>query len=93
MNSWFLTREEVKGKCRPSEGPEMPCFIILASDGLWDVFSNQEAVEMVESVIRRYGSDNWREKGGFQEAAEMLTQTAYVKGSTDNIGVCVVAIT
>ena len=75
----------------------MPCFIILASDGLWDVMNNQEAVDLVEQVIQKYDSVNeigWEEHGGaFQEAAEVLTQEAYVRGSTDNIGVCVVAIT
>lgn len=30
--------------------------------------------------------------GRFQEAAERLAVEAYVRGSTDNIGVCVVAV-
>lgn len=53
-----------------------------------DVMTNQEAVEMVEEAINA-------DKGGsaFQVAAEWLTQEAYVRGSLDNIGVCVVAIT
>jgi protein phosphatase 1L len=69
----------------------MPCFIILASDGLWDVFTNQEAVDLVTSVLQKYGPQTWKE-GGFQEAAKVLTQEAFVRGSGDNIGVCVVAI-
>ena len=32
------------------------------------------------------------EDGRFQEAAERLAVEAYVRGSTDNIGVCVVAV-
>ncbi len=86
-----MTKHEAKERCGHADDPDFPCFIILASDGLWDEISNEEAVAMVEIVIRRYGN-NWRE-GGFQEAAEILTQEAYVRGSTDNIGVCVVAIT
>ncbi len=102
-----MTKTEVRDKCRTAEsdtidegdksGSEMPCYIILASDGLWDVLSNQEAVDLVEQIIQKYhpskGQQGWEESGGaFQEAAEVLTQEAYIRGSTDNIGVCVVAI-
>jgi protein phosphatase 1L len=86
-----VTKEEAFkqcGKVQSAEEEVLPCFIILASDGLWDVMSNQEAVDLAWQVMK--GS-----KGGtaFQEAAEVLTQEAYVRGSSDNIGVCVVAIT
>ena len=101
-----LTKKEVYDKCRKqpdeivneesvnkvpniSSNHNHPCFIILASDGLWDVMSNQEAVDMVVHVI---GTNN-ESSTGFQEAAELLTHEAYVRGSSDNIGVCVVAIT
>jgi len=97
----------------------IPCFAILASDGLWDVMSNQEAVDMVLDIILRHNEahastfqpghttrevvlassyddiddDNDEGNGGpFQESAERLAVEAYVRGSTDNIGVCVVAI-
>lgn len=106
-----LTRSEVLQQCRPSTistsslddshntEAEFPCFVVLASDGLWDVISNQESIDMVVEVIRHYISpenSTFRlEEGGgaFQEAAQRLTQEAYVRGSTDNIGVCVVALT
>lgn len=92
-----FTRDEVNIKCQPgvtggSNEEIMPCFIILASDGLWDVMTNQEAVTLVTITVRKYQA-NWRDEGAFQEAAEILTQEAWVRGSTDNIGVCVVAIT
>ena len=94
-----MTKDEVNEKCHSSSMDDsvsadydMPCFIILASDGLWDVISNQEAVELVALTVQRYGQ-HWKDTGAFQEAAEILTQEAYVRGSTDNIGVCVVAIT
>jgi len=73
----------------------VPCFIVLASDGLWDVVSNQEAVDMVAQVVEAHDNRHgirWEDGGAFQEAAEVLTQEAYVRGSTDNIGVCVIAI-
>jgi serine/threonine protein phosphatase PrpC len=68
---------------------------VLASDGLWDVLSNQEAVDMVTQAVRAHDSRHgigWESGGAFQEAAETLTQEAYVRGSTDNIGVCIIAI-
>ncbi len=101
------TRKEVLQHCRPSslspngsynrKTEEFPCFVVVASDGLWDVISNQEVIDMVVDVIRHYyvpGNTLRLEEGGgaFQEAAQRLTQEAYVRGSTDNIGVCVVAI-
>jgi protein phosphatase 1L len=52
-------------------------FLVLASDGLWDVVSNQDAVTMVQNIQDA------------QEAAKRLTDEAYKKGSADNI-TCVV---
>ena len=57
--------------------------------------SNQEAVDRVASVIESYDATDgvsWNNGGAFQEAAEVLAIDAYVRGSTDNIGVCVVAV-
>ncbi|KAJ4753000.1 Protein phosphatase 2C family protein [Rhynchospora pubera] len=53
-------------------------FIIIASDGLWDTLSNQEAVEIVKSR-----EDNMK------EAALLLVKHAFDYGSYDNI-TCVV---
>ncbi|XP_057858298.1 probable protein phosphatase 2C 59 [Cryptomeria japonica] len=52
-------------------------FLILASDGLWDVVSNQDAVAMIQSIEDP------------EYAAKRLTEEAYRKGSADNI-TCVV---
>lgn len=114
-------------------------FLVLASDGLWDVVSSQEAIDMVKEVMmgattsaydhassaaagrekgtsmvnsavtEGNGGDDGGHGGGrperrrvrrsygiygpgqaFQVAATALTHEAYVRGSTDNIGVCVV---
>jgi len=72
-----------------------PCFLIIASDGLWDTMSNQETVDIVAQVVSESvvgNSSSWRETSSMQQAAEALTHEAFVRGSTDNIGVCIIAI-
>jgi protein phosphatase 1L len=53
-------------------------FLVLASDGLWDVVSNENAVEIVANTLNA-------EKGDAVEAANKLTKEAYNRGSADNI--------
>ncbi|KAK1417674.1 hypothetical protein QVD17_26808 [Tagetes erecta] len=53
-------------------------FLILASDGLWDVVSNEEAVAMVKPIQCP------------EDAAKTLMQEASKRGSADNITVVVV---
>lgn len=67
----------------------------LIADGLWDVMSNQEVSDMVVQVMMSFDPSrgiSWEDGGAYQEAAQTLTQEAYVRGSSDNIGVCVVAV-
>jgi protein phosphatase 2C len=64
-----------------AEGDEC---LILASDGLWDVVSNETACEVARACLRR-GRERW-----CAEAAAMLTKLALTKSSTDNISVVVV---
>ncbi|XP_051186782.1 probable protein phosphatase 2C 68 [Lolium perenne] len=64
-----------------SDGDEC---LILASDGLWDVVSNETACEVAAACLRR-GRDRW-----CAEAAAMLTKLALTKNSSDNISVVVV---
>eukprot|EP00271_Cylindrocystis_brebissonii_P011157 TRINITY_DN27_c0_g1_i1.p1 TRINITY_DN27_c0_g1~~TRINITY_DN27_c0_g1_i1.p1 ORF type:complete len:284 (+),score=56.38 TRINITY_DN27_c0_g1_i1:255-1106(+) len=52
-------------------------FLVLASDGLWDVVKDQDAVSMVHSQLDA------------EAAAKRLTEEAFKRGSTDNI-TCVV---
>eukprot|EP00898_Chlorokybus_atmophyticus_P004723 jgi/Chlat1/5251/Chrsp33S08963 len=52
-------------------------FLLLATDGLWDVISNQEAVNLVRDIQSP------------EEAAKRLVDEAYRRGSADNI-TCVV---
>ncbi|GMN45590.1 hypothetical protein TIFTF001_014779 [Ficus carica] len=52
-------------------------FLILASDGLWDVVTNEEAVAMIKPIQDP------------KQAAERLMKEAFQRGSADNI-TCVV---
>ncbi|XP_012266723.2 protein phosphatase 1L-like isoform X2 [Athalia rosae] len=56
-----------------------PMFLILASDGLWDTFSNEEAVAFIKEHINEpyYG-------------AKSITLQSYYRGSLDNITVVVI---
>jgi serine/threonine protein phosphatase PrpC len=68
---------------------------VIVADGLWDVMSNKEVSDMAVQVMKDFDMSHgisWEEGGAYQEAAQILTQEAYVRGSSDNIGVCVVAI-
>ena len=53
-------------------------FLVLACDGLWDVMSSQEAVDVAKHARTPV------------QAAVRLRDAAYTLGSTDNISVCVV---
>ncbi|KAF9893237.1 Protein phosphatase 2C 1 [Aspergillus nanangensis] len=58
--------------------PDSDEFIILACDGLWDVCSDQEAVDLVRNV-----SDS-------QEASKTLVDHALARFSTDNLSCMVI---
>lgn len=56
-----------------------PMFIVLASDGLWDTFTNEEAVAFIKERINEphFG-------------AKSITLQSYYRGSADNITVLVI---
>jgi len=55
-------------------------FIVLASDGIFDVFDNEQVVRIVRSAHTPH------------EAATLLTNSAFVAGSLDNLTAVVVAL-
>jgi len=58
--------------------PDQDEFLILACDGLWDVCSDQEAVDLIRNV---------RDP---QQASKMLVDYALARFSTDNLSVMIV---
>lgn len=112
-----FTRRIVVEMCGElKEDARYPCFLILASDGLWDVMDNGEAVRVVkialespslshiqfllpqvdlvvdtiEKEIEHEGRNSTQTV--LQRASEALVHEAYVRGSSDNIGVCVISL-
>ncbi|CAA0824671.1 Protein phosphatase 2C 7 [Striga hermonthica] len=64
-------------------------FLILASDGLWDVVSNELACQ----VARRCLAGRFRKGGNrFEEAAGVLAELAISRGSGDNVSVVVIGL-
>jgi len=65
------------GRAGEEEEGEEDVFLILASDGLWDVVENQEAVEVVEQFVY-FLREGGREGGEWdaKEAAVALVQFA-----------------
>eukprot|EP00798_Chlamydomonas_sp_ICE-L_P014538 gene14538-20578_t len=53
-------------------------FLLMASDGLWDVINNQEAVTLIRGI-----PDG-------EKAARRLTEEAFKRGSNDNISALVI---
>lgn len=56
-----------------------PLFVILASDGLWDTFSNEEAVAYVKEHLHEH-----------DYGARSITLQSYLRGSLDNISVIII---
>lgn len=56
-----------------------PAFLILASDGLWDTFTNEEAVAFIRERL---------DEPHF--GAKSITLQSYNRGSVDNITVLVI---
>jgi serine/threonine protein phosphatase PrpC len=62
-------------------------FMILASDGIWDVFSNREAVDFVKKVL----SDKTRSLRSCDEIARsLLTKALHRQDCNDNLSVVIV---
>ncbi|GFH25377.1 PPM-type phosphatase domain-containing protein, partial [Haematococcus lacustris] len=67
--------------------------LVLATDGLWDVFSCKEATTLAMRCIVRSKERGMSRHGACRVAASVLTKVALERGSRDNITVIVVDIT
>jgi len=67
-------------------------FVILACDGLWDVCSDQEAVNLLLEGLTEFRNlglpSEFPQKG--EICARMLVEEALLRGSADNVTVQVV---
>lgn len=95
LKPWIIPEPEVMFVPRAREDE---C-LVLASDGLWDVMTNEEACEVARRRIllwhKKNGTNPLPERGqgvdpAAQAAAEYLSSMALQKGSKDNISVIVV---
>ncbi|EEF41036.1 protein phosphatase 2C 16 [Ricinus communis] len=94
LKPWIIPEPEVMFVPRARDDE---C-LILASDGLWDVMSNDEACEAARKRIllwhKKNGATPLAERGNgdpaSQAAADYLSMLAMQKGSKDNISVIVV---
>ena len=68
-----------------SSVPRRPGLLLIASDGLLDVMSNESAIEFLRRSLRR-------PSGSVQTAADEIVTRAIVRGSMDNIGVILVKV-
>jgi len=66
--------------------------LILASDGLWDVMTNEEVGEVARSILRRRrrSLSSTEEISPTQVVADSLTEIAIGRNSKDNISIIVV---
>lgn len=69
-------------ECRFLEISSSDEFLILASDGLWDVISGQEAVTETRNLLSEGKTPS--------EAADVLCELALKLGSSDNVTVVIV---
>ena len=71
-------------------------FLILASDGLWDVMSSEVACQVVrkcfQGQIRRVCDGVGNHQNRATDAADLLAEIALAKGSRDNTSVIVVEL-
>lgn len=88
MKQWVISVPEVTFTARTDEDE----FLILASDGLWDVLSNEEVVKLARRDLRRQRRlrvQDSRFPPAWYVSRHMLKQ-AFDASSYDNISIIIV---
>ncbi|PHT92264.1 putative protein phosphatase 2C 8 [Capsicum annuum] len=67
-------------------------FLVIGTNGLWDVVSNEVACEVVRKCLDGQIQRRFPERDSAADAAALLTELAIAKGSKDNISVIVVEL-
>lgn len=70
-------------------------FLVIATDGLWDVLSNKLVGDLTRYCLSGEAARNHPQLAGEQStdvAAKLLAKTAIIKGGMDNVGVIVVPL-
>ncbi|KAK9795958.1 hypothetical protein WJX73_006426 [Symbiochloris irregularis] len=83
LRPFVIARPEVTIIARRPEDE----LLLLASDGLWDVLSNQEAVILAKRCLRRARQRGASRQSAARIAATVLTRAAFDRGSRDNVTV------
>lgn len=67
-------------------------FLLIASDGVWDVLSDEESVHMVRHILFTHekSQEGEEEEGMEEKAAKSIIACAWDRGSTDDMSVIVV---
>lgn len=65
-------------------------FMIIATDGLWDVMTDEESVGMVRDVFTGKGGASDEAEGAERRAVKTLIECAWERGSNDDVCVLVV---
>ena len=88
MKEWITAEPETK-KIEITSDCE---FLILASDGLWDKVSNQEAVDIARPfcIKQQFNSSVFR--GGPKAACKKLVEVAVSRKSQDDVSVMIVQL-
>lgn len=67
-------------------------YLVIATDGIWDVLSNEEVAQIISKTTQQSASKNVDLTETLKTCALVLTQRAQDKGSKDNITVLVMKL-